>query len=95
MANGIDRRGFIQLAAAGAALTGNFGAAAARSETATAITRQPAPDFSGDLNTAHPDRNLDPLGRDACIWGGRRRDQFADRGAASMAGPYTLRRRAA
>ena len=52
MANGIDRRGFIQLAAAGAALTGNYGAAAEPSETATAITRQPAPEFSGDLNTA-------------------------------------------
>jgi hypothetical protein len=52
MANGIDRRGFIQLAAAGAVLTGNFGAAAAPSETTTAINRQPAPEFSGDLNTA-------------------------------------------
>ena len=52
MANGIDRREFIQLAAAGAVLTGNYGAAAEPSETATAITRQPAPDFSGDLNTA-------------------------------------------
>jgi len=63
MANGIDRRGFIQLAAAGAALTGNFGAAAEPSETATAITRQPAPDFSGDLNTA------DILIETLIVWG--------------------------
>ena len=63
MVKGIDRRGFIQLAAAGAALTGNYGISAKPSETATAITRQPAPDFSGDLEHGrHPDRNLDRMG---------------------------------
>jgi len=43
----------------------------------------------------HPDRNLDCMGRDARIRGGRRRHQFADRGAASTAGPYPLHRRSA
>ncbi len=51
--NGLGRREFMQFAAAGAVLAGNANAtAAAPSETQSAITAQPAPDFSGDPNTA-------------------------------------------
>jgi pyruvate dehydrogenase (quinone) len=50
---GVDRRGFIQLAAAGAGLVGGMAAAVAQpSQTASDITRQPSPSFADDQNTA-------------------------------------------
>jgi len=50
---GLDRRGFMQLAAAGAGMSGAVKAAlAAPSETSGALTRQPSPSFTDDLNTA-------------------------------------------
>ena len=52
-ASGLDRRGFIQLAAAAAGLAGGRGAALAQpSETLGDITRQPSPSFADALNTA-------------------------------------------
>jgi pyruvate dehydrogenase (quinone) len=49
----VGRRGFIQLAAAGAGLVGGLSAAVAqRSESTADITRQPNPSFGDDLNTA-------------------------------------------
>jgi pyruvate dehydrogenase (quinone)/pyruvate decarboxylase len=49
----LDRRGFIQLAAAGAGLTaGSTTAWGQRSETQPDITSQPSPAFGDDLNTA-------------------------------------------
>jgi pyruvate dehydrogenase (quinone) len=49
----LDRRGFIQLAAAGAGFAGGLqGAVAQRSETVAAVTRQPSPIFGDELNTA-------------------------------------------
>jgi Rieske Fe-S protein len=51
--SGLDRRGFIQLAAAGAGMSGAVNAAfAARSETSGALSLQPSPNFADDLNTA-------------------------------------------
>ena len=45
-ADGLDRRGFIQLAAAGPGLAGGIRAAVAQgSETTADITRQPSPSF--------------------------------------------------
>ena len=51
---GLDRRGFIQLAAAGAGLAGGLRAAAVAqpAETLANITRQPSPSFADELNTA-------------------------------------------
>ena len=51
---GIDRRGFIQLAAAGAATVGAMGSAgaAAPAETAPNLVAQPSPALADDLNTA-------------------------------------------
>src|SRR5580704_15727307 len=50
---GLDRRGFIQLAAAGAGLAGGLAAAGAQpSQTNADITRQPSPSFADDPNTA-------------------------------------------
>jgi pyruvate dehydrogenase (quinone)/pyruvate decarboxylase len=52
-AGGLDRRGFIQLAAAGAGLAAGVSAVVAQpSESLTDITRQPNPSFGDDLNTA-------------------------------------------
>jgi len=52
-AGSLDRRGFIQLAAAGAGLVGGLSTAVAqRSEGVADITRQPNPIFGDDLNTA-------------------------------------------
>src|ERR1700683_1319423 len=49
----LDRRGFIQLAAAGAGLAGGLRAADAQiSETQAGITSQPNPTFGDELNTA-------------------------------------------
>jgi hypothetical protein len=59
-ASGLDRRGFIQLAAAAAGLAGGRGAAPAQpSETLGDITRQPSPSFADELNTA--DINVETL----------------------------------
>jgi hypothetical protein len=52
-ASGLDRRGFTQLAAAGAGLAGGLGAALAQSsQTLADMTRQPRPSFADELNTA-------------------------------------------
>jgi len=49
----LDRRGFVQLAAAGAGLAAAYSAAVAQpSESLADITRQPSPSFGDDLNTA-------------------------------------------
>ncbi|MBV8888217.1 MAG: pyruvate oxidase [Alphaproteobacteria bacterium] len=48
----LDRRGFIFAAAGVAAASGAGAAAAQPSETAAGVTRQPAPDFGDDPNTA-------------------------------------------
>src|SRR3984885_8006021 len=49
----LDRRGFIQLAAAGAGLVGGLKKGfAQKSETQAAITPQPSPAFGDELNTA-------------------------------------------
>jgi hypothetical protein len=51
--SGLDRRGSIQLAAAGAGLAGGCGAALKEpSETRADITRQPSPSFTEEINTA-------------------------------------------
>jgi pyruvate dehydrogenase (quinone) len=53
MPKGLDRRGFIQLAATGIAMTDSLDASAApASETMANVTRQPEPDFNDDENTA-------------------------------------------
>jgi pyruvate dehydrogenase (quinone)/pyruvate decarboxylase len=51
---GLDRRGFMQLAAAGAGLAGGLSAQVVGqpAETLAHITRQPSPSFAEDLNTA-------------------------------------------
>ena len=53
MPKGLDRRGFIQLAATGIAMTGSLNASAEpASETMAVVRRQPEPDFNDDENTA-------------------------------------------
>jgi hypothetical protein len=53
-ASGLDRRGFTELAAAGAGLAGGLGAALAQpSQTLADMTRQPSPSFADELHTVH------------------------------------------